>query len=222
MHEYGRARIDGRPAWLRLRGGEAAVLSGPPWESPEPRSGAAALDPEGLEWLPPVRPSKIVCFARTYPAHAREMGSEERKAPLLFLEAPSALLAPGRPVRLPPESGHVDCEGELGLVVGRRVRRFPPDGDAAAVVAGWLTADDVTARDLQRAEGQWARGKSFDTTCPLSRTFWSEPPAADARLETRVGSETVQSARLDEMSFGLAELLSWASAAMTREPGDLA
>ena len=221
MSEHGRVQLPGGAAWVRLAGGEAVPLPGPPWESPEPEARALALDPATAHWLPPAAPSKIVCFARTYPAHAKEMGSEELKQPLLFLKAPSSLLAPGRPVLLPPESGHVDCEGELALVIGRRVRRFPADGDPAEAIAGWLTADDVTARDLQRAEGQWARGKSFDGFCPLSRTFATEPPAPAAALTTRVSGETVQSARLCDMSFSLAELLAWASAAMTLEPGDL-
>jgi 2-keto-4-pentenoate hydratase/2-oxohepta-3-ene-1,7-dioic acid hydratase in catechol pathway len=221
MSEYGRVRIDGRERWVRVREGEAAPLEAPPWEGPEPASGAPTLGLEGLDWLPPVSPSKIACFGRNYAAHAAEMGAEPPKQPLLFLKAPSSLLAPAAPVLLPPESERVECEGELALVIGRRVRRFPKDGDPAEVVHGYLTADDVTARDLQRADGQWSRGKSFDGFCPLSPTYSTTAPAPSAWLRTLVNGETAQEAPLDGMSFPIPELLAWASAFMTLEPGDL-
>ena len=167
-------------------------MDAPPWEQPEPAAGATALDAATLDWLPPVTPSKIACFGRNYAAHAAEMGAKPPERPLLFLKAPSSLFAPGEPVLLPPESERVECEGELALVIGRRVRRFPIDGDPRDVVCGWLTADDVTARDLQRADGQWSRGKSFDTFCPLSRTLSSVPPEPTARLRTLVNGEPTQ------------------------------
>jgi 2-keto-4-pentenoate hydratase/2-oxohepta-3-ene-1,7-dioic acid hydratase in catechol pathway len=221
MSEHGRILLDGRPTWVRVAAGEAVPLAAPPWREEHPPAGARALDPTAVRWLPPVEPSKIVCFGRNYAAHAAEMGATPPERPILFLKAPSSLLPPGSPVPLPPESARVECEGELALVIGRRVRRFPASGEAGEVVHGWLVADDVTARDLQRAEGQWARGKSFDGFCPLSRLVSSRPPAADARLSTHVNGALAQEARLDAMLFPVAELLAWASAAMTLEPGDL-
>jgi 2-keto-4-pentenoate hydratase/2-oxohepta-3-ene-1,7-dioic acid hydratase in catechol pathway len=218
MSEYGRILSDGRATWVRRDGGRLRLLAAAPWDAP---SEEGTVDEAGATWLPAVAPSKILALGRTYAEHARERGAEPPREPLLFFKPPSSLLAHGGTVRLPPESGHVDFEGELGLVIGRRVRRFPLDGDPAGVVFGCLTADDVSARDFQKSDGQWARAKGFDTFCPVGPLIREGLPAKDARLRTLVNGEVRQDGTLDQMSFSLAAMIAHASFAMTLEPGDL-
>jgi 2-keto-4-pentenoate hydratase/2-oxohepta-3-ene-1,7-dioic acid hydratase in catechol pathway len=221
MSDYARVSHEGKVRWARLAGGEAVLLDRPPWEEPQPATGATSLEATAGAGLPPVAPSKIVCFGRNYAAHAIEQGAEVPKQPLLFLKAPSSLAADGSAVPLPPESERVECEGELALVISRRLRRFRPDQDPADYIFGCLAADDVTARDLQRAEKQWARGKSFDGFCPVGPRLRQGLPEPDALLKTRVNGTPCQEASLAQMMFPIGELLAWASAAMTLEPGDL-
>src|SRR6188508_864657 len=112
------------------------------------------------------RPGKIVCVGRNYVEHARELGNEVPKEPLIFLKPPSSLLAPGRPILLPPQSKQVEYEGEIGIVIGARLRRSSPD-ECRSSIRGVVAANDVTARDLQRSDSQWTRAKGFDTFCPV-------------------------------------------------------
>lgn len=226
MADYGRIECDGLVSWVTERGGEVLPLPDAPWRTPEPVAGARPFDPLELRWLPPVAPGKVICVGRNYRAHAAEHAAEVPKEPLLFLKAPTALLASGEQVLLPPESSRVEVEGELAVVIGRRCRRRPADADPGDVLLGWLCADDVTARDLQRADGQWARGKSFDTFCPVSRLVRTVAPAPGAVLETRLqrggeAAEVRQRAPLSDMVFSVGRLIAHASAAMTLEPGDL-
>ena len=221
MPDYGRIRSGGVESWVRVEGDLLTPLAAPPWMNPEPMPGAAPIDPAGVTWLPPITPSKIIGVGRNYVLHAKEQGVEVPKEPLLFLKAPSALIVGGEAVRLPPESKQVECEGELGIVIGQRTRRFPEDGDISRVVFGYLAADDVTARDLQRADGQWSRAKSFDTFCVVGRLIRTEPPKPDAMLTTRFNGAVRQAAPISQMVFGIARILAHASAAMTLEPGDL-
>ena len=220
MREYGRARVADREIWVSWDGSVARPLAGAPWER-APAAPGDPLDAAALEWLVPVVPTKILGLGRTYAEHARERGAEPPKEPLLFLKPPSSLLSSGGVVRLPPESSHVDFEGELGLVIGRTVRRFPMDGDPASVVFGCLAADDVSARDFQKSDGQWARAKGFDTFCPVGPRIVEGLPAPGARLRTLVNGEVRQDGTLSQMSFPLAALLAHASFAMTLLPGDL-
>lgn len=218
QREFGRIRLEGRSSWVLRDGDDLLLLDGPPWESP---SGSEAVGDRPFFWLPPIAPSKILALGRTYADHARERGFEPPREPLLFLKPPSSLLASGGNVVLPPESAQVEFEGELGLVIGRRVRRFPLDGDPAEVVLGALAADDVSARDFQKNDGQWARAKGFDTFCPVARFVREGIPPGTAMLRTFVNGAARQEAPLSQMSFPLARLLAHASMAMTLEPGDL-
>lgn len=221
MPDYGRVRFGGSEAWVRVEGDSLRALAAPPWINPEPIVGAALIDPAHVTWLPPVTPSKIIGVGRNYAQHAKEHGVEVPKEPLLFLKAPSSLITGGDSVLLPPESNQVECEGELGVVIGRRTRRFPENGDIARVVFGYVAADDVTARDIQRADAQWSRGKSFDGFCPISRLIRTEPPKPDAMLTTRFNGAVRQAAPISQMVFSIARIIAHASAAMTLEPGDL-
>lgn len=174
------------------------------------------------ELLPPVTPSKIVCVGRNYRDHAKELGNEAPAEPLLFLKPPSSLLAPGGVVRMPAVSARVDFEGELALVIGRRASKLKPDADWRAFVRGYTLANDVTARDLQKKDGQWTRAKGFDTFCPAGPLVSDEvDPEAGLTVETRVNGELRQHGSTLDFIFSIPALLSYITAAITLEPGDL-
>ena len=157
--------------------------------------------------LPPVTPSKIVCVGRNYREHVRELGNEMPTEPLLFFKPPSSLLRPGGVVRLPAVSERVDFEGELALVIGRRARKLEPDADWREVVRGFTLANDVTARDLQKKDGQWTRAKGFDTFCPVGPMVSDELDLdAGLTIETRLNGELRQHASTLDFIFSIPEL----------------
>ena len=167
------------------------------------------------------RPSKIVCIGRNYLEHARELGNEVPERPLLFLKPPSSLIADGEAIVLPPDSQRVEHEGEIGVVIGRRARHVSA-ADAWKYVAGIAPLNDVTARDLQKPDGQWTRAKGFDTFCPLGRAVPLDGIDRD-RLEVvcRVNGEVRQHGRVGEMAFSIPHLIAYISGVMTLEPGDV-
>jgi 2-keto-4-pentenoate hydratase/2-oxohepta-3-ene-1,7-dioic acid hydratase in catechol pathway len=171
--------------------------------------------------LPPVAPSKIVCVGRNYHEHAAELGNPMPSEPLLFLKAPSAIIGDGMPIELPTASERVEHEGELALVIGRRCSRLSADEDPLAYVFGLTCLNDVTARDLQRKDVQFTRGKSFDTFCPVGPFIVTGLDPSDLSVETRVNGEVRQSGRTSAMAFPVPYLLRYISHAMTLEPGDL-
>ncbi len=172
--------------------------------------------------LPPVTPSKIICVGRNYRDHAKELGNEVPAEPLLFFKPTSSLLAPGGVVRMPAASARVDFEGELALVIGRRTSRFSVDGDWRGVIRGYTLANDVTARDLQKKEGQWTRAKGWDTFCPVGPFVSNDLNlAAGVTLETRVNGDLRQHGSTADFIFSISELLVYITAAITLEPGDL-
>ena len=165
-------------------------------------------------------PSKIVCVGRNYRDHAKELGNEVPKEPLIFLKPPSSIIKSGEPIRLPAQSRQVEYEGEIGVVIGRRLRRAT-ESDAAGAIASIVAANDVTARDLQKLEPQWTRAKGFDTFCPLG-----EPKATATRFEdltvvTRVNGVERQRGTGADMVFSIPAILAYISQVMTLEPGDL-
>lgn len=169
----------------------------------------------------PVEPTKIVCVGRNYRAHAEELGNEVPTAPLLFLKPPSALLPHDGVILWPEASERVDYEGEIAVVIGRRAHALP-EAAVADHVFGLTCANDVTARDLQRADVQFTRGKGFDTFCPCGPWVETETPAWDEiTIETRVDGEVRQHSVSERMSFGIAALISYISQIMTLMPGDL-
>ena len=172
--------------------------------------------------LPPVTPTKIVCVGRNYRDHAKELGNEVPAEPLLFFKPPSSLLKPGGIVRLPAASSRVDFEGELALVIGRRVRNLKADGNWREAIRGYTLANDITARDLQKKEAQWTRAKGFDTFCPVGPIVSDElDPEVGLTLETRVNGELRQQGSTLDFLFRIPDLLQFITAAMTLEPGDL-
>ena len=171
---------------------------------------------------PPIAlPSKIVCVGRNYAAHARELGNEVPKEPLLFFKPPSALIGEAEPICIPQVSEQVEYEGEIGIIIGAPIRGASPD-EARRAIRGLVALNDVTARDLQKRDGQWARAKGFDTFCPVS----AEMPVGEMDLSalevvTRVNGEERQRGSSAQMIFDIPALLAYISSVMTLEPGDL-
>lgn len=207
------------PAWGRAEGEEVLPLSGAPWEEPRPASGAAPLPRRSLSLLPPVT-GKVMGIGRNYRAHAAELGNEVPSEPLVFWKPSSALLPHRGTILIPRESQRVDYEGELGVVIGRRVRRATAEEGRAAIL-GLVPSLDVTARDLQKKDGQWWRAKGFDTFCPVGPAIETGVDPADLLLETLLDGVVVQSGRTSLMIFDVGTLVSWVSQAVTLEPGDL-
>ena len=171
--------------------------------------------------LPPVTPSKIVCVGRNYRAHIKELGHELPTEPLIFLKPPSSLLKPGGVVRMPVASARVDFEGELVLVIGRRVRKLKEE-EWRSAIRGYTLANDVTARDLQDKDGQWTRAKGFDTFCPVGPIVSDElDTEVGLTLETRVNGEMRQHSSTLDFIFPIPRLLAHITATMTLEVGDL-
>lgn len=167
-----------------------------------------------------LRPSKIICVGKNYRDHAAEMGGEVPSEPLLFLKPPSSLLASEAPIRRPPQSSHVEYEGELGLVIGRRLCDAG-EAEARAAIDGVVAVNDVTARDLQRKDSQWARAKGFDTFCPVGEVAPVPAALEDIVVVTRVNGVERQRGRAGDMVYAIPMLLSYISRIMTLEPGDL-
>jgi 2-keto-4-pentenoate hydratase/2-oxohepta-3-ene-1,7-dioic acid hydratase in catechol pathway len=165
-------------------------------------------------------PSKIVCVGRNYREHARELGNEVPAQPLIFLKPPSSLLEPGKPIELPGVSNQVEYEGEIGVVIGARLRGADL-AQARAAVQGIVAANDVTARDLQRSDGQWTRAKGFDTFCPVGPMGPAPDDLSTLEVVTRVNGSERQRGRAADMAFDIPGLLVYISDIMTLEPGDL-
>ena len=177
-----------------------------------------------LHLLAPVHPSKILCVGRNYRDHAAELGNEVPKEPLLFLKPPSSLLAPNGIIRMPVISQRVDYEGELGVVIARRCRNLGADEDVRPYIRGYTIVNDVTARDIQKSDGQWTRGKGFDTFCPVGPIVSNEIDPASGTpltLTTRLNGVVKQQGSTRDLIFTIAHLLRYITATMTLEPGDL-
>ena len=170
--------------------------------------------------MPNLAPSKIVCVGRNYAAHARELGNAVPKEPLLFLKPPSSIIRNGESIRLPTVSKQVEYEGEIGVVIGRRLHRASED-EARAAVSGITAANDVTARDLQKSDGQWTRAKGFDTFCAVGPIGAVPDSLSTLGISCRVNGTVRQEGRASEMVFGIPALLSYISGIMTLEAGDL-
>jgi 2-keto-4-pentenoate hydratase/2-oxohepta-3-ene-1,7-dioic acid hydratase in catechol pathway len=175
-----------------------------------------------VELVAPVIPSKIVCVGRNYRDHAKELGNEVPAEPLLFFKPPSSLLGHRGTVLMPSQSERVDFEGELALVIGKRATKLAANADWRSYVRGYTIADDVTARDLQKKDGQWTRAKGFDTFCPVGPLVSDELDLAKGvAVETRVNGELRQQGSTLDFIFSIPVLLSYITAAITLEAGDL-
>jgi 2-keto-4-pentenoate hydratase/2-oxohepta-3-ene-1,7-dioic acid hydratase in catechol pathway len=234
--KYCRFLLDGQTHYGRVeeRNGEPWIVGPAPVPEEDLRARLALLEASvesfdfepmplsAAELLAPVTPSKIICVGRNYREHVKEMGNVTPAEPLIFFKPPSALVAPGGVVRLPRLSERVDFEGELALVIGKRVSRLQPEDDWRSAIRGYTLADDVSARDLQKKDVQWTRAKGFDTFCPVGPVVSDEiNPEAGVEIEARVNGEVRQHASTADFIFPIAKLLAFISAAITLEPGDL-
>ncbi len=174
-----------------------------------------------VKLLPPVTPTKIVCLGRSYREHAAELGNPVPVEPLIFLKPPSSLIGPDEPIVLPPESQRVDHEGELAIVIGKRCSKLTAGEPAAPYILGYTCLNDVTARDLQKKDIQFTRGKGFDTFCPLGPAIETQLDLAATTVETLVNGRRRQFGRCADMIFSVDAIISWISRVMTLEPGDV-
>ncbi len=194
-------------------------IVGLPWDKWV--EGRAIWALKDVRLLAPCEPSKIVGVGRNYAAHAAERGFEMPKEPLIFLKPPSSLIGPEEPIVLPKYSSHVEHEGELGLVIGKKCAHLGDDEDPLSFVLGYTCVNDVSARDLQKEDVQFTRAKGFDTFCPVGPHIETVLDPRDVLVECRVNGETRQSGNTSLMAYPVAFLVRWISRVMTLFPGDL-
>lgn len=214
-----RFRRGGRDAYGLVEGLHVRALTAAPWAGGLPEGPAMSLSEVSL--LAPVEPSKVVCVGRNYPAHARELGHDVPREPLIFMKPSTAVVGPGAAIRLPEASKEVHHEAELAAVIGRALTGAATAVEARAAVFGWTCLDDVTARDIQRAEGHFTRAKSFDTFCPIGPVVETDFELAEAVITCRVNGEQRQRGFAKEMVVDPFLLVAFISQVMTLLPGDL-
>lgn len=210
---------DGAISYGILDDGDLVVLSGDPMFSGFETTGERVPLAKATLLAPVIPRSKVVAVGKNYSDHVAEMGGEAPKAPLLFLKPNTSVIGPEDMIVRPPQSQRVDFEGELAIVIGKIAKNVSAE-NAESVIFGYTIANDVTARDLQASDGQWARAKGFDTFCPLG-PFIDTELDPQATLITRVNGEAKQSGRISEMVHGIPEIVEYASAAFTLLPGDV-
>lgn len=193
-------------------------IEGDPFGSFKRKEALLSLSEASL--LAPSTPTKIVCVGRNYVEHARELGNDVPKVPLIFMKPPSSIIADGAAIILPPQSQQVEHEGELVAVIGKRGRHIPAQ-EAGQYILGYTVGNDVTARDLQKIDDQWTRAKGFDTFCCFGPWIDTEFDPSDAVLTCRVNGQMRQMASTRDMVFNVGVLVAYVSSIMTLEPGDL-
>jgi 2-keto-4-pentenoate hydratase/2-oxohepta-3-ene-1,7-dioic acid hydratase in catechol pathway len=213
-----RFRFGDRIATGVVEGEAVRALAGTFFENPVPSGEEIPLDDVRL--LAPILPSKVLCLGKNYAAHAAEFGGEVPEEPLVFLKPSTSVSGPGDPIPLPPISNRVDYEGELAVVIGRIARNVRAE-ETFRYILGYTCGNDVTLRDLQKKDDQWARAKGFDGSCPLGPWVETELDPIDVHLETRVNGEVRQSASTSDMVFGVATIIEFVTAFMTLLPGDV-
>lgn len=186
----------------------------------EYRRKEATLPLAEVKLLPPCTPSKIVCVGRNYIDHAKELGNEVPKMPLIFLKPPSSIIGVGDAIVLPGQSQQVEHEAELVVVMGKKCKNIPPE-QAKAYIFGYTAGNDVTARDLQRQDEQWTRAKGFDTFCSFGPWIDTEFDTSDALITCKVSGQPRQMGSTRDMVYNVGTLVAYVSSIMTLEPGDL-
>ena len=207
------------PSYGLIEGDTIYAISGHPWAHWSRDAGTLRLREARL--LAPVEPSKIVAVGRNYAAHAAEMGNEVPREPLIFFKPPSAIVGPEEPIVLTRYSKHVEHECELGVVIGKRCSGLDDAVDPLAYVLGYTCLNDVSARDLQKSDVQFARAKGFDSFCPVGPHIETELDPRDVLVETRVNGQLRQSGSTSLMTYPVSYLVRWISRMMTLMPGDL-
>jgi len=213
-----RFQVQGRTAYGILNGEEVAELDGEGYASlPSIRTRHRTAE---VGFLAPCVPTKIVAVGLNYRDHARELGMQVPESPILFLKPPTSVIGPGQAIVRPAMSAQVDYEAELGIVIRDRVSGISP-ADARGHILGYTCANDVTARDLQKQDGQWTRAKAFDTFCPIGPWIETDLEPGNLLVESFLNGERRQSSRTSQFIFGVDHLVSFISQVMTLEPGDL-
>ncbi|NIM94312.1 MAG: DUF2437 domain-containing protein [Anaerolineales bacterium] len=213
-----KTKEDGEPTWGWLSEDKIGTLDGSPYRTY--RRNEAVLPLEKVHLIAPVIPGKIICVGRNYAAHAAEHDAEVPQWPLIFMKPPSSVIGPGDDILLPPQSSRVEHEAELAVVIGEHGRWISPE-DACDLILGYTIANDVTARDLQMRDGQWTRGKGFDTFCPLGPWIDTDLDPADSVITCTVNGQLRQLASTRDMVFPVPQLIAFVTSIMTLEPGDL-
>lgn len=216
--KFVRASHGGREFYAILEGDTLKPLRQAPYLGVEADGTACRLKEARL--LAPVLPSKIVAVGKNYKDHAAEMGGEAPADPLLFLKPATTVIGPGDEIDYPPDCKRLDYECELGVIIGKRCKDVPP-GASGDVIFGYTCLNDVTARDIQSADGQWTRGKSYDTFCPLGPWIETDIDPADATVETRLNGEVKQHSSTAHMIHSVDKIVYYASRVMTLLPGDV-
>jgi 2-keto-4-pentenoate hydratase/2-oxohepta-3-ene-1,7-dioic acid hydratase in catechol pathway len=196
----------------------AGPIEGSPYR--EFRRLEAEISLEDITLLAPAQPSKIIGVGRNYAAHAKEQDAEVPEVPMIFLKPPSSVIGPMNPIILPPQSNRVEHEAELAVVISKPGRWISPD-NASDYILGYLVANDVTARDLQRSDNQWTRGKGFDTFCPIGPWIETVFDPADAVITCSVNGEMRQMGSTRDMVFSVGQLIAFCSSVMSLEAGDI-
>lgn len=199
-------------------GAFSGAIEGSPYEGFRRMEADTPL--ESIRLLSPTLPGKIIGVGMNYAAHAREHGTEVPEIPLIFLKPPSAVIGPDEPIVLPPQSQQVEHEAELVAVIGKRGRWLSPD-ESLDYILGYTVGNDVTARDLQRKDGQWTRSKGFDTFCPIGPWIETDFDPADSLITCHVNGVMRQMSSTRDMIFNVRQLIAYISSVMTLEPGDL-
>jgi 2-keto-4-pentenoate hydratase/2-oxohepta-3-ene-1,7-dioic acid hydratase in catechol pathway len=202
-----------------VEGNEVQEIVGELWGQRESAGRSWPLNTVKL--LPPSTPSKIVCIGRNYLEHAKEMNNEAPKEPLIFLKPPSSVIAPDEPIVIPSISRRVDYEGELAVIIGSRCRNLLRDEEISPYILGYTCLNDVTARDLQKLDLQFTRGKGFDTFCPCGPVIETSLDLAGATVETFLNGTRKQYGHTSEMIFSLDVIIRFIAQVMTLEPGDV-
>jgi 2-keto-4-pentenoate hydratase/2-oxohepta-3-ene-1,7-dioic acid hydratase in catechol pathway len=219
MAKYCCFRAEDKAHYGLVRHERVEVLSSEPWTGGEPTGKDYPL--ASVRLLVPCQPSKVICLGRNYRGHAAELGNPVPRTPLIFLKPPSAVVGPEEPIVFPAMSERVDYEGELAVVIGRRCHGVDPEDDPFHYVFGYTCLNDVTARDLQKADGHFARAKGFDSFCPLGPVIATGLDPRHLILETYVNGERRQHVSTGEMIFPLNDIIRFIAGVMTLEPGDV-
>lgn len=213
-----RASMDGQAFYAELKDGIVKRIEGRPYGGVS-FTGEEYM-PGDVEILAPCEPSKVVAVGLNYSDHAKELNETLIGNPVLFIKPSTSVLAHGQAIVYPPLSQRVDYEAELAVVIGKKCRNVSPQ-DAAGYIFGYTAANDVTARDIQKSDGQWTRGKSFDTFCPIGPYIDTEFDPSNKRIQSVLSGVVKQDGNTADMLFPVAELVSFISASMTLLPGDV-
>ena len=209
---------DGTPKYGWLHDDQVGEIAGDPFGAYQRREAKTPL--ADVKLLAPSAPSKILCVGHNYVEHAKELGNEVPKIPLIFMKPPSSIINPGEPIILPPQSKQIEHEAELVVVIGKRSRNVTAE-EAKGYIYGYTVGNDVTARDLQKTDSQWTRAKGFDTFCPFGPWIDTDFNIADALITCKVNGQPRQMASTRDMVFSVPTLIAYISSVMTLEPGDL-